>query len=77
MVREKYAVRLTLEERNRLDRPGSSGKEFRPHYGPGPHSAEDRRGVDGSPGSPGSGRGLRPRCCASSGTSPRMDWMGY
>ena len=47
MGREKYAVRLTSEERGQLERLIRAGRiSARITARAGPHSAEDRRGVE-------------------------------
>ena len=108
MVREKFAVWLTPEERDQLEhmvRAGrssarvtararillktaegwsapkvaqalvvSEGTVFRQGYGPGPHPAQDRRGLVSSQGSPG------PGCVRGHGVPPQAafcrGWVG-
>ena len=41
MVREKYGVRLTAEQRNQLQHLVRAGKRHSPGDGPGPDSAQD------------------------------------
>ena len=50
MVREKYGVRLTPEERERLEHLIRAGKSSARVDHPGPDSAQDRRGLARSPG---------------------------
>ena len=55
VLREKFAVRLAPEERNQLEQMVRAGEGFSSGCDPGSYSAQDRPGLIGAPGKPGSG----------------------